>query len=116
MAPVIRIAISILYCHLISSPCCCGRAGSGAKAEPQRRHVIAASGICSAQQGQRLLDSISVPGIAGTVPKLKHITAKRGKKRGLQPIRCARCPIRQLALISGPNVRARGCDQAAMTK
>jgi hypothetical protein len=48
MAPVIRIAINILYGHLISSPCG-GGVGSGINFEPQRRHSIAASEFCSAQ-------------------------------------------------------------------
>jgi hypothetical protein len=47
MAPVIRIAINILYCHLISSRC--GGGGSGINSEPQRRHLIAATEFCSAQ-------------------------------------------------------------------
>jgi hypothetical protein len=82
IAPVIRIAINILYCHLISSPR--GGGSSGVRRVPQRWHSFAASAFGCAQYGQRLLDSMPVPGIAGTAQRLKHTTAKRGKRHELQ--------------------------------
>jgi len=68
-------ASKTLYCHLMN--CSCDRSvGSGVPAdsrdpeyisEPQYRHLLAASRIFSAQQGQRLLGSAYCAGASPVI-------------------------------------------------